>query len=191
MARHRVVCLSMSCAVALALLLATISVLAQLPTGTILGVVRDATGATVPDTTVTIQNLDTAFTRTVRTGPDGSFDVPELATDHYQVQATDTGFKTETRKGITLEVAQQAVINFTLEVGTAEQQVVVTGEAPMVNTQDATLGGLVNETSMKDLPLNGRNYIDLSLLQAGVTQDVNIGDNYVGGGGGFDSDEAE
>jgi hypothetical protein len=119
------------------------------------------------------------------TSSDGTFDVPELATGHYQVQATHTGFKTATRKGITLEVAQQAVINFTLEVGTAEQQLVVTGEVPIVNTQAATLGGLVNEASIKDLPLNGRNYINLSLLQAGVTKDKNIGDSATGGGGGF------
>lgn len=157
----------------------------QLPTGSILGSVKDSSGASVPNATVTIQNTDTGLTRTVTTGPDGAFNVPELATGHYQVQASHEGFKTSTHTGITLEVTQQAVINFNLELGTTQQQVVVTGEAPIVNTQDATLGGLVNETSIKDLPLNGRNYIDLSLLQAGVTKDKNIGDSNSGGGGGF------
>ena len=167
------------------LFLVTLPLLAQLPTATMLGTVKDASGASVPGATVTIQDTDTGLTRTVMTGSDGAYNAPELATGHYQVQATHSGFKTETRSGITLEVTQQAVINFTLEVGTTEQQVVVTGEAPIVNTQDATLGGLVNETSIKDLPLNGRNYIDLSLLQAGVTKDKNIGDSNNGGGGGF------
>jgi len=70
-------------------------------------------------------------------------------------------------------VTDQAVINFALEVGSTSQQVVVTGEAPMVNTQDSTLGGTVSETKMADLPLNGRNYIDLALYQPGVDQDKN------------------
>jgi hypothetical protein len=164
MTKHRVVCLSTGCVVALTLLLVAIPVVAQLPTGTILGTVKDTSGASVPGATVTIQNVDTGLTRTVTTGSEGTFDAPELATGHYQVQATHEGFKTATHTGITLEVTQQAVVNFTLEVGTAQQQVVVTGEVPIVNTQDATLGGLVNETSIKDLPLNGRNYIDLKLV---------------------------
>lgn len=169
----------------LLLLLIAPLLLAQLPTASILGTVKDSSGGSIPGAMITIKNTDTGFIRSVATSSDGTFNVPELATGHYQVQATHTGFKTETRTGITLEVTQQAIINFTLEVGTTEQQVVVTGEAPIINTEDATLGGLVNETSIKDLPLNGRNYIDLSLLQAGVTRDVNIGDSNNGGGGGF------
>jgi hypothetical protein len=157
------------------LLLMAFSSFAQLPTGTILGTVKDSTGASVPGATVTIQNLDTSATRTVTTGSDGAFNVPELPTGHYQIQVAHPGFKTATHAAITLEVTQQAVINFNLEIGASEQQVVVTGEAPVVNTQDATLGGLVNEQRIEDLPLNGRNYIDLSLIQPGVTQDRNFG----------------
>ena len=71
------------------------------------------------------------------------------------------------------------MINFTLAVGTSSQSVVVTGEAPVVNTTNGALGGLVNEQQMAELPLNGRNYLDLSLMQAGVTQDKNFGN---GGG---------
>ena len=160
---------------AFVMLCSAIVVCAQLPTGTLLGTVKDSTGAAVPNATITIQNVDTGLTRTVMTGPDGSFNAPELATGHYQVQAAHEGFKTATHAGITLEVTQQAVINFTLELGSTQQQVVVTGEAPIVNTQNATLGGLVNEQRIEDLPLNGRNYIDLSLLQPGVTADRNFG----------------
>ena len=107
------------------------------------------------------------------TADDGAYRVPELAVGRYEVKAERTGFKTETRKGITLEVTEQAVVNFTLEVGSTSQQVVVTEEASVVNTQDATLGGLVNEQSVKDLPLNGRSYVDLALLQRGVNEDRN------------------
>jgi hypothetical protein len=156
-----------------AFLLAAIPVAAQLPTGTILGVAKDASGASVPNVTVTVTNVDTGLTRVVMTEEDGAYRVPELGVGHYEVKAERTGFKTDTRKGITLEVTQQAVINFTLEVGSTSQEVVVTEEASVVNTQDATLGGLVNEQSVKDLPLNGRNYVDLSLLQAGVNNDRN------------------
>jgi len=146
---------------------------AQLPTGTILGMAKDSSGGVVPNATVTITNLDTGLKRTVMTGDDGFYRVPELPVGRYEVRGEHAGFKTETRRGITLEVTQQAVINLDFLVGATVQEVVVTGEAPLVNTQDATLGGIVNETKMAELPLNGRNYIDLALLQPGVDQDKN------------------
>jgi len=171
MVRNAIQFLRTTCA--LTLLLFAIPALAQLPTATILGTVKDASGASVPNVKLTIRNVDTNFIRTITTGDDGAYRVPELAVGHYEVRAEHSGFKTESRTGITLEVTDQAVINFALEVGSTSQQVVVTGEAPMVNTQDSTLGGTVSETKMADLPLNGRNYIDLALYQPGVDQDKN------------------
>ncbi len=158
-----------------ALILLAIPVVAQLPTATILGVAKDSSGGVLPNVTVTITNVDTGAVRAVKTGDDGEFQAPELPVGRYEVRAEHPGFKTVTRKGITLEVTQQAVINLDFEVGAADQQVVVTEEAPMVNTQNATLGGTVNETKMAELPLNGRNYIDLALLQPGVDKDKNQG----------------
>ena len=155
------------------LILLAIPAVAQLPTGAILGTAKDTSGGVLPNTTVTITNVETGLKRTVMTGDDGFYRAPELAVGHYEVRGEHAGFKTETRKGITLEVTDQAVINLTFEVGSEAQQVVVTGEAPMVNTQDATLGGTVSETRMEELPLNGRNYIDLALYQPGVNQDKN------------------
>src|SRR5580704_4292649 len=156
-----------------ALILLAIPAVAQLPTATILGVAKDSSGGVLPNVTVTITNVDTGAVRAVKTGDDGEFQAPELPVGRYEVRAEHPGFKTVTRKGITLEVTQQAVINLDFEVGAADQQVVVTEEAPMINTQDATLGGTVNETKMAELPLNGRNYIDLALYQPGVNQDKN------------------
>src|ERR1700681_3426076 len=156
-----------------ALIFLAIPAVAQLPAGTILGVAKDTSGGVLPSVTVTITNVDTQSKRVVTTGDDGFYRVPELAVGHYEVKGEHAGFKTETRRGITLEVTQQAVINLDFQVGSAEQQVVVTGEAPLVNTQDATLGGTVTETKMTELPLNGRNYIDLALYQPGVNQDKN------------------
>jgi hypothetical protein len=146
------------------LILLAIPVVAQLPTATILGVAKDTSGGVLPIATVTATNLDTGLTRTVKTGDDGTYRIPELPVGRYEVKGEHAGFKTETRKGITLEVTDQAVINLTFEVGSAEQQVIVTEEASIVNTQNATLGGLVNEQNIETLPLNGRNYVDLSLL---------------------------
>lgn len=120
---------------------------------------------------VKVTNVDTNITRTVTTVADGSYSALELPTGNYQVEVTASGFKSAVRKGITLEVTQAPEINFTLEVGSTEQQVTVSSEIPQVDTQDATLGNIVGQQSVQNLPLNGRNYVDLSILQAGVTPD--------------------
>jgi hypothetical protein len=157
------------------LILLAIPAVAQLPTATILGDAKDASGGVLPGVTVTVVNVETGRTRVVKTGDDGSYRVLELPVGNYEVKAEHAGFKSIDRKGILLEVTQQAVINLDFQVGAAEQQVVVNEEAPMINTQDATLGGTVNETKMTELPLNGRNYIDLARLQPGVDPDKNQG----------------
>jgi hypothetical protein len=144
---------------------------AQLPTAKIVGTVKDSSGASIPNATVKVTNVDTNITRTVTTVADGSYNALELPTGNYQVEVTASGFKSAVRNGITLEVTQAPEINFTLEVGSTEQQVTVSSEIPQVDTQDATLGNIVGQQSVQNLPLNGRNYVDLSILQAGVTPD--------------------
>jgi hypothetical protein len=166
-ARRIIVCL------AALLILAAIPVAAQLPTGTILGTVKDSSGASIPGATVTLRNTDTNLTKTAITDQDGSYRFPELAVGHYEMKAEAAGFRTENRTGLTLEITQQGVINFALQVGSTTQQVTVSSEIPIVNTQDSTLGGTVNEQQMAELPLNGRNYIDLALYKPGVNQDKN------------------
>ncbi len=150
-------------------------VFAQLPTGTILGVVKDSSGGVVPSARITIQSSETDYSRTVQTSDDGSFRVPALSVGTYTVKIEKDGFKTETQTGLNLEVGQDLVVNPTLQIGTAAQEVVVTGEAPVVNTTNGSLGGLVNEQKVEDLPLNGRNWIDLTLLQPGITRHSNLG----------------
>src|SRR5580700_2285127 len=145
-------------------LLISISTWAQLPTGTILGVVKDASGAVIPDATLTIHSTETDLTRKSVTDSSGSYRVPALPVGHYTVMVEHAGFKTVTETGLNLEVGQEAVVDFALEVGTAEQQVQVTGEAQQVNTTNSTLGTVVGEQTLTDLPLNGRNYTDLTLL---------------------------
>src|SRR5580704_1522557 len=166
-ARRIIVCL------AALLILAAIPVAAQLPTGTILGAVRDASGASIPGAMVTLRNTDTNLTKTATTEVDGSYRFPELPVGHYEIKAEAPGFRTETHTGLNLEVTQQGVVNFALQVGSTAQQVTISSEIPLVNTQDATLGGTVHEQQMAELPLNGRNYTDLTLLKPGVNQDKN------------------
>ncbi len=159
-----------TCLVALTLMLAVVPVFAQAPTSTILGVVKDTTGGTVAGAAVTVTNADTGISRTATTGDDGAYRFPALDVGNYQVQVMKDGFQTAQRKGITLVVAQAAEINIVLQVGSTGQTVVVTEEAPLVQTQSSTVGGLVDEQQVSDLPLNGRNLVDLTLMQAGITQ---------------------
>ena len=158
---------------AVGMLLMAVSVFAQLPTGTILGVVKDSSGAVIPDVNITIRNTATGLTRTVTTGNDGAYRVPALPPGRYDVKAEHSGFESEVDQGLTLDVSQEVVVNPVLKVGTTQQEVVVTGEAPLVNTTSSSLGGLVDNAKMSDLPLNGRNYTSLALLQAGVAEDRN------------------
>jgi hypothetical protein len=155
-------------AFALVILLA-LNVLAQLPTGTILGTVQDTTGGTVAGATVTVTNPDTGATRTGTTGDDGTYRFPALPVGNWGVRVTKDGFQTAERKGITLEVTQEAEINFTLQLGSTGQTVTVNEEAPLVNTTSSSIGGLVTEDRVADLPLNGRNWTDLTLMQSGIT----------------------
>jgi hypothetical protein len=154
---------------------------AQQSIGTILGVVKDTSGGTVPQAKVTVTNTETNETRTADTGDDGAYRFPALKPGQYTVKVEKDGFKSETQTGLTLDVAQELVVSPVMEVGSATQEVTVTGEAPLVNTTTSALGSLVNEEKMADLPLNGRNYVDLTLIQPGVNQQVTS----TGGGAGI------
>jgi hypothetical protein len=161
-------CSRVSQALSFLVVLGTSSAFAQLTTATVLGTVKDTSGAAVPGATVVARNVDTAQSRTTVVGQEGSYRLPALPVGNYEVRVELSGFKTAVRSGLVLTVSQEAVINFTLEVGSVEEAITVTAAAPLVNTTSGSLGGLVDEQRMADLPLNGRNYIDLALLQPGV-----------------------
>jgi hypothetical protein len=154
-------CSRVDAAVALCLMLAAIPAMAQLPTGTIAGVVKDASGGTVPDATVTASSVETDAVKTTTTGPDGAYRFSALQPGHYNVKVEKSGFKTQNQTGFTLDVAQELVVNAALEVGSSTQEVTVTGEAPLVETGTSALSGLVNDTKVAELPLNGRDFVDL------------------------------
>ena len=162
--------ISIPAAIFLLLVSASMAV-AQLPTATILGVVKDSSGSVVPDAKLTARNVDTGQTRTTTSATDGSYRFSALPVGPYEVRAEISGFETEVRAGLELAVSQEAVVNFSLQIGAVTQTIAVTAEAPLVNTTSGSLGGLVDEQRVADLPLNGRNYVDLGLMQLGVTQD--------------------
>src|SRR5882672_2278257 len=147
---------------------------AQLNVGTILGTAKDTSGGVMAGATVTALNTETGSSRTATTGDDGVYRFSALPVGHYDVKIERSGFKTATKKGVVLDVAGEVVTNLALEVGAAATEVTVTGDAPVVNTTNGTLGGLVDEQKIDELPLNGRNYLDLTLLQPGVSQATTV-----------------
>jgi hypothetical protein len=165
-------------AMGLILFLVAVPVFAQLATGTILGVVKDTSGGTVAGANVTVTNTETTQSRSVKTGDDGAYRFPGMPVGHYTVKIEKEGFKTSTQTGLVLDVSQEVVANVAMEVGSSAQEVVVTGEAPLVNTTTSALGGLVDEDKMADLPLNGRNYMDLSVMQPGTSQNKAMGNSH-------------
>jgi hypothetical protein len=150
----------------LLLALSTLVLWAQV-TASISGRVEDATGAGVSGATVTVKNLETGASRVVTTGESGNFRVLSLPLGRLEVKVEKTGFKEALRTGINLEVGQEAVVNLQLQVGELAQQVIVSGEAPVVNTTTASVSGVVGEREVKDLPLNGRSFDNLITLNPG------------------------
>jgi hypothetical protein len=150
----------------------------QLSSGSILGVVKDPSGAAIPDATVTVTNTSTNIARTATTDSDGSYRFDVMQPGPYTLTVTKDGFEKSTLTSLTLDVAQKLEANVALQVGSVQQEVSVNAElAPQVNVTTSSLGGLVNNQQIADLPLNGRNFIDLALLQPGVSSASNNGPN--------------
>jgi hypothetical protein len=141
---------------------------AQVTTGTISGVVQDPSGAAIAGAAVTVRNLDTGTARSVISDAGGRYTAPDLSLGNYEVQAQQSGFQTEIRSGITLTVGREAVVNLSLRVGQISEKILVTGEAALVESTTSAMSSLVDQRTIRDLPLNGRSYDQLALLQPGV-----------------------
>jgi len=126
--------------------------ISQLPTATILGEIKDSTGAVIPGASITAKNVETGLTRTGMSAEDGLYRFSALPVGSYEVKVELPGFRSEVRSGLTLTVSQEAVINFTMQAGAVDQTVVVTEDAPLVNTTSGALGGLVDEQKVAELP---------------------------------------
>jgi hypothetical protein len=136
--------------------------------GAISGKVTDATGGGVGGAAVTVKSLETGATRSTITDEAGNFRIFSLPVGPQEIRVNKTGFKEAVRTGVNLQVGQQAVVNFQLEVGEIAQQVVVSAGAPVVNTTTESARGEVTEQQVKDLPLNGRSFDNLITLNPGA-----------------------
>ncbi len=145
------------------------SISAQRTTGAILGIVSDPTGAYVAGATVSITNTETGAEQKTTVSQSGQYQFVGLPSGTYKLQAAAEGFKSEVRVGVDLTVGATATVNLSLQPGAVSETVVVTGEAPQVDTTSPTVSGLVGEHAIRELPLNGRDWLQLATLQAGVT----------------------
>jgi hypothetical protein len=145
------------------------------------GTIHDPSGAVLPRTQVEIRNVETGATRSLTADDGGRWREPVLLPGEYEIRASAPGFQTVVRKGIHLAVGQEAVLDLGLEVGQTETEISVIGDAERVNLTSGALSGLVDEKQMRDLPLNGRSFQQLALLQPGVNA-VNAGGNDPVGG---------
>ncbi|MEX2661674.1 MAG: TonB-dependent receptor [Vicinamibacterales bacterium] len=143
------------------------SVFAQ-STGTILGTVRDASGGVLPGASVTVVEVDTNASRTVVTDGQGTYLVPNLNIGTYRVTAELAGFKRLVQDAVRLQVGQQARVNAVLRVGDITDEVTVIGKSALIATDDSTLGGVIGQQQVAELPLDGRNFAQLAHLLPGV-----------------------
>ncbi len=167
------------------LLLSLSAAWAQVSTGTVVGVVEDATGAVVPNAEVIVKQTATGEARSTRTNGSGEFNVPFLQPGGYSVTSTAGGFKTKTLSGITLQVDQTVNLRIKLEVGSSTETIEVTGAAPLVDSATSSLGQVIANKQIIDLPLNGRNPFALGLLSGNTTPMFGMGSNlpFIAGGG--------
>jgi carboxypeptidase family protein len=141
---------------------------AQVAAGEITGVVTDQAGGAVPGATVTVTNVATNQPRVVTSTSEGVYAAPSLAPGEYRVGVDLPGFKAVRRDGIRLATGETARIDFKLAVGDVRDQVTVTADAPIVRAETASLGTVVEHEAVVQLPLNGRMFITLASLAAGV-----------------------
>ena len=157
------------CAMALVMALSVGTASAQTFRGTILGTVTDATGASVAGATVTVHNVDTGVERTTETTTDGGYLVPELPVGNYTVTIERSGFQKAVTTAVTVDVALTRRVDAVLKPGAISQRVIVEGESlPQVEMTRDTLGGVLTQSEIKDLPVNGRDYTKLIFLTPGA-----------------------
>ncbi len=145
----------------------SISVSAQV-TAVLSGRVTDPTGAVISAATVTATSLETGMGRVATTNSEGLYELLALPIGHYQISAKKDGFAEQVQSGIVLVVGQDATVNFTLKVGQVTEQVKVESDAVLVNATTQDISGLVGEKEVKALPLNGRSYDLLLMLNPGI-----------------------
>jgi len=143
---------------------------AQVDAGTIAGTVRDSQGAGVSSATITFLETGTGTTTKAQADATGEYASPPLRPGQYKVSAEAQGFKTETRPAITLRVQDRLRLDFQMAVGVVSENVEVSGGAPIIQSETSSLGQVITSTQITELPLNGRDYIQLATLSTGVVR---------------------
>jgi len=161
--------------------LATGSRLFAQSTGTFFGTITDATGGAIAGATVTVTSQDTGVSRTFKTDTDGAYRVPFLPIGHYTITVDFTGFQQAVQKDITLQVDQNHEIDFTLSTAAVHQQVEVSANVVAVETSNPTLGQVINSQQVAELPLNGRDFVQLATLAPGTVKETNPNSFFNGG----------
>ena len=139
-------------------------------TATLEGLVKDPSGAIIPQAEVTALHVSTGLSRTVNTDKDGYYRIPSLPVGTYRLTVTAKGFKQSVLEDVTLIVGQVAKIEVALQVGQVQEQVEVEGVAPLVDSSTTNVGGVVENQQIMAMPLNGRHFLQLGLLIPGVSE---------------------
>ena len=150
--------------------------------GSIVGEAVDTSSGLLPGVTITVTREETGITREVTTGSAGTFNVPNLLLGLHTIKATLAGFKTWTRTGVIVRLNQSTTVDIILELGSVTETVEVTGTVPLLQTTDATVGHVVDERRIQNLPLNGRDFTQLTLLIPGAAPAALPGGFFVVGG---------
>jgi hypothetical protein len=150
------------------LLVASQLAFSQVDEGSITGTVQDATGAVVPNAQVVLLNKEQGITQETRTGNNGGYTFSPVRIGHYTLTVTAKGFARTTQQNLVVEVAQSLLVNVQLKLGSQTETVEVTTAPPLMQTEEASVGQVVNEQSVNNLPLNGRNFTFLAQLGAGM-----------------------
>ena len=159
--------------------------MAQTSTGTIRGTVADSTESVMANVKITLTNTSTGFVREVISNERGDFDAPFMPLGDYQIAAESAGFQKKIVTGISLQVDQTAVIRIVMEPGAVTQAVEVTAATPLLDSQSSSLGQVIENKRIIELPLNGRNPFALGLLAGGTTPFKGLNTNipFIAGGG--------
>src|ERR1700676_5379306 len=126
--------------------------------GALSGAVTDPTGAVIPTAKITVKNVATGVTREIATDSAGFYIAPNLLAGEYEVTASASGFQTETQTGIQLTVGSQQILNFAMKVGQVSDRVQVESLAPAVHLATSSISAVVDSTTVRELPLNGRSW---------------------------------
>ncbi len=151
-------------------------VCAQVPTGTIIGLVTDPTGAAIPEASVVVTNTETGLKRALLASDAGDFSVSALLPGIYEVTADAKGFKGLAREA-TVEAGSTTSVNLAMEVGPASQQLTVQAAVPQISYESPEISGIVTPPQIKSLPLNGRSYLELAKLEPGAQQPTRASNN--------------